>query len=300
VDNSGGVDMSDHEVNIKILMDLLVKKGVVKGKAERNAILAEMTEEVGALVLADNQSQALALTLDGLRSAAHYPEFVALIDDMVGAGVLNVDGAVSATILASPTSINFGVGGATAALTRTLTIKNLSSTADTFTITPVARGENPAPSLATNKIQLDAGAAQEITVELNQADLAAGAYQGVLRIQGTQGQVNCTVPYWYAVSNGVAGNIRIVSSAVTGVPGQILSSGILFQITEASGVPVSNLEPVVTVAAGDGTVRAVQNLDLISPALYRVNLRLGPAAGDNIFRITAGEVTRDVVIPASR
>ena len=30
VDNSGGVDMSDHEVNIKILMDLLVKKGVVK------------------------------------------------------------------------------------------------------------------------------------------------------------------------------------------------------------------------------------------------------------------------------
>ena len=32
VDNSGGVDMSDHEVNIKILMDLLVKKGVVKGK----------------------------------------------------------------------------------------------------------------------------------------------------------------------------------------------------------------------------------------------------------------------------
>src|SRR6185436_17232537 len=35
VDNSGGVDMSDHEVNLKILMDILVKKGVVKGRAER-------------------------------------------------------------------------------------------------------------------------------------------------------------------------------------------------------------------------------------------------------------------------
>ena len=46
IDNSGGVDMSDHEVNIKILLDMLVKKGVVKGRDERNRILAEMTDEV--------------------------------------------------------------------------------------------------------------------------------------------------------------------------------------------------------------------------------------------------------------
>ncbi len=89
VDNSGGVDMSDHEVNIKILMDLLVKRGAVKGREERNRILAEMTEEVADLVLADNRNQALALSLDGLRSAARYEEFVQLIEDMAGAGVLN-------------------------------------------------------------------------------------------------------------------------------------------------------------------------------------------------------------------
>ena len=34
IDNSGGVDMSDHEVNIKILLDLLVKKGVVESRAD--------------------------------------------------------------------------------------------------------------------------------------------------------------------------------------------------------------------------------------------------------------------------
>ena len=56
-------------MNIKILLDMLVKKGLVKGREERNRILAEMTDEVAALVLADNASQALALTLDGLRSA---------------------------------------------------------------------------------------------------------------------------------------------------------------------------------------------------------------------------------------
>jgi len=88
VDNSGGVDTSDHEVNIKILMDALVKKGIIKGRGERNRTLSEMTEEVAGLVLADNASQALALSLDGQRSARRYEEFVAYVDDLTGAGVL--------------------------------------------------------------------------------------------------------------------------------------------------------------------------------------------------------------------
>ncbi len=105
VDNSGGVDTSDHEVNIKILMDMLVKKGIVKGREERNRILVEMTDEVALLVLADNDQQALALSLDGLRSAARYEEFVAFIQDLVGAGVLNrADDAIPKRdeLLASP------------------------------------------------------------------------------------------------------------------------------------------------------------------------------------------------------
>jgi glutamate dehydrogenase len=89
VDNSAGVDTSDHEVNIKILLDMLVRKGLVKGREERNRILAEMTDEVAALVLADNAGQALALSLDGHRSARRYEEFVGLVDDMVGAGLLD-------------------------------------------------------------------------------------------------------------------------------------------------------------------------------------------------------------------
>jgi glutamate dehydrogenase len=83
------VDTSDHEVNIKILMDVLVKKGLVKGRAERNRILAEMTDEVAELVLADNANQALALSLDGRRSVARYEEFLAYVDDLAGAGVLS-------------------------------------------------------------------------------------------------------------------------------------------------------------------------------------------------------------------
>jgi glutamate dehydrogenase len=56
IDNSGGVDCSDHEVNIKILLDRLVAAEELERDA-RNALLAEMTDEVAELVLDDNRGQ---------------------------------------------------------------------------------------------------------------------------------------------------------------------------------------------------------------------------------------------------
>jgi glutamate dehydrogenase len=56
LDNSAGVDCSDHEVNIKILVDALVTQGKVDA-GERTALLESMTDEVGDLVLADNIEQ---------------------------------------------------------------------------------------------------------------------------------------------------------------------------------------------------------------------------------------------------
>ncbi|MET8424518.1 NAD-glutamate dehydrogenase [Nocardia sp. NPDC004860] len=56
LDNSAGVDCSDHEVNIKVLLDGVVSSGELP-EAERNPLLASMTDEVSALVLQDNVSQ---------------------------------------------------------------------------------------------------------------------------------------------------------------------------------------------------------------------------------------------------
>ncbi len=53
IDNAAGVDCSDHEVNIKILLNAAVQSGVIRGTA-RNRLLAEMTDEVAHLVLANN------------------------------------------------------------------------------------------------------------------------------------------------------------------------------------------------------------------------------------------------------
>ncbi|MFD5567067.1 NAD-glutamate dehydrogenase [Streptomyces cadmiisoli] len=60
IDNSAGVDTSDHEVNIKILLNSLVTDGDMTVK-QRNRLLAEMTDEVGRLVLRNNYAQNVAI-----------------------------------------------------------------------------------------------------------------------------------------------------------------------------------------------------------------------------------------------
>jgi glutamate dehydrogenase len=69
IDNSAGVDTSDHEVNIKILLGLAVADGELTEK-QRNAVLAEMTDDVAALVLRDNYFQTQVLSVTG-RIAPH-------------------------------------------------------------------------------------------------------------------------------------------------------------------------------------------------------------------------------------
>jgi glutamate dehydrogenase len=62
IDNSGGVDTSDHEVNIKVLLGEPLREGSLSLE-DRNALLEEMTEEVAALVLRDNYLQTQALSV---------------------------------------------------------------------------------------------------------------------------------------------------------------------------------------------------------------------------------------------
>ncbi|HET7201884.1 MAG TPA: NAD-glutamate dehydrogenase [Steroidobacteraceae bacterium] len=62
VDNSGGVDCSDHEVNIKILLKT-VQERTKLSTAQRNRLLAQMTDDVARLVLRDNYLQSQAISL---------------------------------------------------------------------------------------------------------------------------------------------------------------------------------------------------------------------------------------------
>ena len=71
IDNSAGVDMSDHEVNIKILLSGAIAAGTL-GRQEREPLLAQMTDDVAALVLRDNYLQGEALSLAEARGAVGF------------------------------------------------------------------------------------------------------------------------------------------------------------------------------------------------------------------------------------
>jgi glutamate dehydrogenase len=78
LDNSAGVDMSDHEVNLKILLNRVVEAGGLTPDG-RNELLASMTDQVSELVLRNNIGQSLAVSLDQGRSREALDDFAALI-----------------------------------------------------------------------------------------------------------------------------------------------------------------------------------------------------------------------------
>ncbi len=88
IDNSGGVDLSDHEVNLKILFSGLMREGKL-GIAERNSILKEMAPDVVEAVLDHNRSHALLLSMAVLRSKRNIEYFQSLIRELHRLGYVN-------------------------------------------------------------------------------------------------------------------------------------------------------------------------------------------------------------------
>jgi len=88
IDNSAGVDCSDHEVNIKIALNLAVAKGKITTK-ERNDLLVKMTKQVEDLVLVDNYDQNLAITISTLSPSLNIESFSQLMKELENEGLLD-------------------------------------------------------------------------------------------------------------------------------------------------------------------------------------------------------------------
>ena len=88
IDNSAGVNTSDVEVNIKIALSPLLRSGALQVEA-RNALLAEMTDEVARLVLHNNYQQTLALSLAQRRALEDLGFQLRLMQTLESHGALN-------------------------------------------------------------------------------------------------------------------------------------------------------------------------------------------------------------------
>lgn len=88
IDNAGGVDCSDHEVNIKILLNAVVARGELSPQ-DRNTLLVEMTNSVSELVLQNNYRQAQAISLVEYQAESRAAEYQRFIKDFSDAGRLD-------------------------------------------------------------------------------------------------------------------------------------------------------------------------------------------------------------------
>ena len=90
IDNSGGVDSSDREVNIKILLsDVAKTKGMSRKK--RDALLASMTDDVAELVLRNNYLQTQAISMSQVRSVERIELMARLVTSLERTGLLDRD-----------------------------------------------------------------------------------------------------------------------------------------------------------------------------------------------------------------
>ncbi|MCB1691750.1 MAG: NAD-glutamate dehydrogenase [Pseudomonadales bacterium] len=88
IDNAGGVNCSDAEVNIKILLNQLVEKGRLTAE-ERKALLRRMTDEVAEIVLDNNYMQAQAINLMCYQSTRRAFEYSRLMNLLASSGRLD-------------------------------------------------------------------------------------------------------------------------------------------------------------------------------------------------------------------
>jgi glutamate dehydrogenase len=92
IDNSAGVDTSDHEVNLKIFFQTLREAGVIKTERTRNNRLQEVEDDVCDMVLANNYTQSQCLSLDLRRCRYDVDPFIALSERLVNTGLLDRKG----------------------------------------------------------------------------------------------------------------------------------------------------------------------------------------------------------------
>lgn len=211
-----------------------------------------------------------------------------------GAGLLNVAAALSGTVVAYPTSLNFGTGPGAINNTLNLVISNAGTASDTFSINVLPTGNSPAPSLSANSVQLDPNASQTISATVNTSGLAPGEYQGYLQVAGTASSTTASIPYWFAVPGSDPVGISILYQDYTDKAGSSSNQAVVFRITDIAGLPYTgSLIPTVTMSLGGGRIKSKYQAGDI-PGTYAVDIRAGSSLME--IDIAVGSVTQAVFI----
>lgn len=210
-----------------------------------------------------------------------------------GAGRLNMDAALLATVAAAPTSLQFGTGGTSVDLTREVTLTNVSSTSATFQLEVVAfPGPAGEPVLSASRLTLAGGGTGVVRVQMRGQNLPAGEYQGMITVRASNSPSLGVIPYWYAIASDQPVSISILEKPNSGDPGGTPTFGV--RVLDRSGIAL-DLPITVTPVCG-GEVTSVSGGDPEYPGVFAVQAKLGSTLGSNVFRIDAGLARRYVTV----
>ena len=216
-----------------------------------------------------------------------------------GAGILNMFNAVNAVAAVAPVAVDFFVGGGDPIVTRTLTVSNVGSASTTFALSVLPQNGGPAPRLSASSLTLAPGQSAPVAVNLTAAALPPGQYQGAILVADTSTGFTIQAPYWYAVPSNVPSQITLLQVSTSTGRGQQLQNAVLFRVTDTSGIALTNIQPVATIASGPGLVSSVDSEDNIIPGAYSVTLRGLQGSMKTVVTIQAGDVSMNVTIPSS-
>lgn len=211
-----------------------------------------------------------------------------------GGGLLDLSASLRSTVVAAPAALNFGAGGNTMDIARSIRVTNLSTSSDTFTIAVASLGGS-APVVSDTQFTLEPGETRKVAVQLQGDGSGAAEHHGVVLIRGTRTDVETRIPYWYGVASNSAVRIELVEPPSSGRPGSTQS--LLFRGTDAAGLPVST-PPAITSVTGGGAVLDIRSIDDEYPGFYEAAVRLGLDSGDQVFEIKMGSASTRVSISA--
>ena len=243
------------------------------------------------LTVAQYRSLLINTTSDALTLAGDVPGI-----QQAGAGLLDASAALTATATAYPTSLGLGAGGSEAQFSRTLSLTNVGSAQETFTLAAQARSGQFAPVFSSPSVDLAPGASADVQVTWSASGLTPGAFEGIVTVSGAASGTQLRIPYWYASTANVPAHVTNLYSISTARRGSLQRNAILFRVTDSSGVTLTGVQPEVSVLAGGGVARSLTSYDSDVPGVFGLTVQLGFLAGSNTFRIQAGDVYTDVTI----
>jgi minor extracellular serine protease Vpr len=211
----------------------------------------------------------------------------------VGAGKVDARSAVTTNLIASPTSVSFGVLNAgSQMLTQEIQLSNLGSTALSLTVALNRRTPEDAAHVSIDlpNVTVPPGETRSINLLLSGSQPGPGIYEGFVAIQG--GTSALQIPWLYTVGDGVPYNlISLAGDGDDGTVGKPSAGGfVIVEVVDRYGVPVPNLPVTFGVESGGGQLLnrtpATDNYGLANASIV-----LGPNPGTNVFTATAGALT---------